>query len=220
MIPLGDASRRPIRFPIITVLLILANALVFVMELSNGDAFISRWAVVPANIASGRDYITIFTAMFMHAGWAHILGNMLFFWVFGPEIEDVMEPLRYLTFYLLGGLAATLAQVMIDPASTIPNLGASGAIAAVMGAFLVTYPRDRIRTIIFIGWFARVTFIPAIILVGFWFLIQLLNEVGAMTQMQSGGVAYMAHIGGFIFGALTARIFESRRRRYYQGLED
>jgi membrane associated rhomboid family serine protease len=219
MIPLGDASRRPFRFPIVTTLLIAANTLVFLMELAGGESFINRWSLVPADIMAGRNWITILTAMFMHEGWAHILGNMLFFWVFGPEIEDVMGPLRYLTFYLFGGLVATAAQILIDPTSTIPNLGASGAIAGVMGAFLVTYPRDRIRTILFLGWFARVTFIPAIILVGFWFLTQLFSEVGALAQVQSGGVAYMAHIGGFIFGALTARIFESRNRRWQQGLE-
>ncbi len=219
MIPLGDASRRPLRFPIVTTMLIAANALFFMLELIGGDAFINRWLLVPADIMAGRNWLTILTAMFMHAGWAHILGNMLFFWVFGPEIEDVMGPLRYLTFYLLGGLAATTAQILIDPTSTVPNLGASGAIAGVMGAFLITYPRDRIRTILFFGWFARVTFIPAIVLVGFWFLTQLFSEVGALAQVQSGGVAYMAHIGGFIFGALTARVFESRSRRWQQGLE-
>jgi membrane associated rhomboid family serine protease len=219
MIPLGDASRRPVNLPIVTVLIIAANAVMFFFELTLGDAFINRWSLVPANIMAGRDYITILTAMFMHAGWMHILGNMLFFWVFGSEIEDVMGPIRYLTFYLLGGLAATAAQILIDPTSTIPNLGASGAIAGVMGAFLITYPRDRIRTILFFGWFARITFIPAIILVGFWFLTQLFNEVGALADVQSGGVAYMAHIGGFIFGLLFNRIFESGQRRRRQGLE-
>lgn len=219
MIPLGDASRRPLRIPIITILVISANALVFLMELTGGDAFIARWSLVPAEIVAGRNWATILTAMFMHAGWAHIFGNMLFFWVFGPEIEDVMGPLRYLTFYLLGGLAATVAQVLIDPTSTVPNLGASGAIAAVMGAFLITYPRDRIRTVLFIGWFVRVTFIPAILLVGFWFLTQLFSEVGALAQVQSGGVVYMAHIGGFLFGALTARLFESRYRLSQQGVD-
>lgn len=218
MIPLGDASRRPLRLPIVTILLITVNGLVFLFELASGNAFIIRWSMVPANIMAGRDYITILTAMFMHAGWLHILGNMLFFWVFGPEIEDVMGPLRYLTFYLLGGLVATAAQILIDPTSTVPNLGASGAIAGVMGAFLITYPRDRIRTIIFLGWFVQIAFIPAILLVGIWFLIQFLSEFGALAQVQSGGVAYMAHIGGFIFGALTARLFESRRRRRQQGL--
>jgi membrane associated rhomboid family serine protease len=219
MIPLGDASRRPFNFPIMTALLISANALVFILELLGGDAFINRWSMVPANIMAGQGYVTILTAMFMHAGWLHILGNMLFFWVFGPEIEDVMGPLRYLIFYLLGGLVATAAQILVDPTSTVPNLGASGAIAGVMGAFLITYPRDRIRTILFLGWFVQVAFIPAILLVGFWFLTQLFSEVGALAQVQSGGVAYMAHIGGFIFGALTARLFESHRRRWQQGLE-
>jgi membrane associated rhomboid family serine protease len=218
MIPLSDASRRPVNFPIMTVLIVAANAVMFFFELTLGDTFINQWSLVPANIMAGQGYITILTAMFMHAGWMHILGNMLFFWVFGPEIEDVMDPLRYLTFYLLGGLAATAAQILVDPTSTVPNLGASGAIAGVMGAFLITYPRDRIRTILFFGWFVRVTFIPAIILVGFWFLTQLFSEVGALAQVQSGGVAYMAHIGGFIFGALTARVFESRSRRRQQGL--
>jgi membrane associated rhomboid family serine protease len=218
LIPLSDASRRPLNFPIMTVLIVAANAAMFFFELMLGDTFINRWSLVPANIMAGRDYLTILTAMFMHAGWMHILGNMLFFWVFGPEIEDVMGPLRFLTFYLLGGLAATAAQIVVDPISTIPNLGASGAIAAVMGAFLITYPRDRIRTILFFGWFARITLIPAIVLVGFWFLTQLFNEVGALAGVQSGGVAYMAHIGGFIFGAVTAQIFESLGRRRQQGL--
>jgi membrane associated rhomboid family serine protease len=219
MIPLGDADRRPLHLPIITALIIGANALVFLLELMGGDAFINRWSLVPADIVAGRNWITILTSMFMHAGWMHIVGNMLFFWVFGPEIEDVMGPVRYVVFYLLGGLASTFAQVVIDPTSTVPNLGASGAIAAVMGAFLITYPRDRIRTVLLFGWFAQVTFVPAILLVGLWFLTQVFSEVGALVETQTGGVAYMAHIGGFIFGAVTARLFESRRRRAEQGLE-
>ena len=157
MIPLSDASRRPLSFPAVTAAIIAVNALVFMLELAGGDAFINRWSLIPADIAAGQNWITILTAMFMHAGWAHILGNMVFFWVFGPEIEDVMGSLRYLVFYLLGGLAATAAQVLIDPGSTVPNLGASGAIAAVMGVFLITYPRDRIRTILLFGWFSRIT---------------------------------------------------------------
>ncbi len=221
MIPLGDASRRTINFPIATLAIIAVNAFVFLLELTGGDQFINYWSLVPANITTTHGLITIFTSMFMHAGWEHILGNMLFFWVFGPEIEDVMGPLPFLIFYLLGGLAATLAQVLVDPTSTIPNLGASGAIAAVMGGFLVTFPRDKIRTVVFLGWFARVTFLPAILMVGLWFLVQLFSEVGALAQVQSGGgVAYMAHVGGFIFGLLTVRLFESRRRRRLQGLEE
>jgi membrane associated rhomboid family serine protease len=219
MIPLGDADRRPLRLPLITALIIGANVLVFLLELAGGDAFVNRWSLVPADIVAGRNWITILTSMFMHAGWIHIIGNMLFFWVFGPEIEDVMGPVRYLVFYLLGGLAATVAQVAIDPASTVPNLGASGAIAAVMGAFIITYPRDRIRTVLLLGWFSQVTFVPAIVLVGLWFLTQVFSEVGALVQTQTGGVAYMAHVGGFVFGAIAARLFESRRRRAQQGLE-
>jgi membrane associated rhomboid family serine protease len=219
MIPLGDADRRPLHFPVVTAVIIGVNALVFLLELAGGDAFINQWSLVPADIVAGRNWITILTAMFMHAGWMHILGNMLFFWVFGPEIEDVMGPLRYLVFYLLGGLVATFAQIVMDPASTVPNLGASGAIAAVMGAFLITYPRDRIRTVLIFGWFARITFVPAIILVGLWFLTQLFSEVGALAQTQTGGVAYMAHVGGFLFGAIFARLFETRQRRIQEGLE-
>jgi membrane associated rhomboid family serine protease len=218
MFPLGDESRRLRHLPVVTVLIIVLNALMFLVELAGGDAFINRWSLVPAHIVAGQDWITILTSMFMHAGWMHILGNMVFFWAFGPEIEDVMGPVRFLAFYLLGGLAATIAQMAIAPSSTIPNLGASGAIASVMAAFLITYPRDRIRTVVLLGYYVRVTFIPAIFLVGLWFLTQLLSQIGALAEVQSGGVAYMAHIGGFAFGALTARLFESRARRAEQGL--
>jgi len=212
MIPLRDASRRPLHFPAATSLIIAINSAAFILEVVRGESFIKLWSMVPADIVAGHNWITIFSAMFLHAGLLHILGNMLFLWVFGPEIEDVMGAGRYLAFYVLGGLAATFAQIIIDPSSTIPNLGASGAIAAVMGAFIITYPRDRIRTVLFIGWFVRVTFIPAMFLIGFWFLIQLFSEVGAMVEVQEGGVAYMAHIGGFIFGVVTARIFENPQR--------
>ena len=164
-----------------------------------------------SNIFAGHHWITILTAMFMHASWSHILGNMVFLWAFGPEIEDAMGPLRYLVFYLAGGLVAMLAQIAVSPHSTVPNLGASGAIAAVMGAFLVTYPRDQIRAILIIFIFMRITLIPAALLIGVWFLIQLLN-VGSVATVQTGGVAYMAHVGGFIFGAVTARLFEGGRQ--------
>jgi membrane associated rhomboid family serine protease len=211
LIPLTDASRRPVHFPIITTCIILANFFVFAFELWGGDAFVLRWAAVAANITAGHDWITILTAMFMHGSWSHILGNMVFLWAFGPEIEDSMNPLRYLTFYLGGGLVAMLAQIAVSPSSTVPNLGASGAIAAVMGAFLVTFPRDQIRAILIIFVFVRITLIPAALLIGFWFLIQLLN-VGSVAAVQTGGVAYVAHVGGFIFGAATARLFEDPRR--------
>ena len=209
MIPLSDATRRPARFPVVTTAIIVMNAFVFVLELMGGDPFVIRWSLVPADIVAGHHWITILTAMFMHGGWMHIIGNMVFLWAFGPEVEDAMGPLWYLGFYLLSGLVASLAQIALSPGSTVPNLGASGAIAGVMGAFIVTYPRDQIRTLLFFGWFVRVTFIPAVLLIGLWFLIQLFSQVGAVADAQSGGgVAYAAHVGGFIFGAVTARIFE------------
>lgn len=211
LIPLTDASRRPLHFPVVTLGIILTNFLVFALELKGGDAFVLKWAAIPANITAGHHWITILTAMFMHGSWSHILGNMVFLWAFGPQIEDAMNPYRYLAFYLAGGLVAMLAQIAISPSSTVPNLGASGAIAAVMGAFLVTYPRDKIRSLLIIFVFVRVTFIPAALLIGFWFLTQLLNA-GTVATVQAGGVAYVAHIGGTIFGALTARLFEDRRR--------
>jgi membrane associated rhomboid family serine protease len=213
MIPLRDESRRPLHLPVVTVSLVVVNTVVFILELIGGDAFVSRWSVVPADIVAGHDWITILTAMFMHGSWSHIIGNMIFLWAFGPEIEDRMNPVRYLAFYLLGGVVAFLAQIAADSSSTVPNLGASGAIAAVMGAFLITYPRDKIRTILFFGIFFQVTFIPAALLIGFWFLVQLFS-VGVVAGVQSsgGGVAYMAHIGGIVYGAITARLFEDSRR--------
>ncbi|HVP34243.1 MAG TPA: rhomboid family intramembrane serine protease [Steroidobacteraceae bacterium] len=212
MIPLRDESRRPEGFSIVTALIIAINVLVFILELTGGDEFVTRWSLVPADIVAGRHWITILTSMFMHASWSHILGNMVFLWAFGPEIEDTMNPWRYAAFYLAGGVVAMLAQVAAAPDSTVPCLGASGAIAAVMGAFLITYPRDKIRTLLVIGWFIRVTFIPAALLIGFWFVVQLLS-FGAVANVQSGGVAYLAHIGGMIFGAVTVRLFEDPRRR-------
>jgi membrane associated rhomboid family serine protease len=219
LIPLKDASRRPTQMPVVTAAIILVNLFVFVLELMRGDAFVLQWSAIPAQIVSGHRWITILTAMFMHGSWSHIIGNMIFLWAFAPEIEDIMGRGRYLVFYLIGGLVAMLAQVLADPHSTVPNLGASGAIAAVMGAFIVTYPRDQIKAILFIFIFVRVTFIPAILLIGFWFLTQLFHA-GAVAQVQTGGVAYLAHIGGFIFGAVTARWFENPRRIAWQRSAD
>jgi len=207
LIPLSDASRRPVRMPVVTGCIIAVNVAVFLLELTRGDAFVMQWSAIPAQITSGHNLITILTAMFMHGSWSHIIGNMIFLWAFAPEIEDAMGPLRYLIFYLAGGLVAMLAQVAADPHSTVPNLGASGAIAAVMGAFIVTYPRDRIKSVLFIFVFFKVTYIPAALLIGFWFLSQLVHA-GAVAQTQTGGVAYLAHVGGFIFGAVFGRWFE------------
>ena len=211
-IPLGDVSRRPRNTPVVTAAIILLNAIVFALELQGGEPFVTRWSAVPADITAGHHWVTLLTAMFMHASWSHIIGNMVFLWAFGPEIEDAMGALRYSVFYLLGGLVAMLAQVFATPSSTVANLGASGAIAAVMGAFLVTYPRDKIRTVLIIFVFVRVTFIPAALLIGLWFLTQLVSLGRVAATAQTGGVAYLAHIGGIVFGALTARLFESPRR--------
>jgi len=211
LIPLTDASRRPVHFPFVTAGIIVANFVVFFLELTGGDAFVLKWSAVPANITAGHHWITIFTAMFLHGSWSHILGNMVFLWAFGPEIEDSMNPLRYLIFYISGGLVAMLAQVLVIPNSTVPNLGASGAIAAVMGAFLVTYPRDQIRALLIIFIFVRVTFVPAALLIGVWFLTQLVH-IGSVATVQTGGVAYVAHVAGALFGAVTARLFEDPQR--------
>ncbi len=211
MIPLKDESRVPRRFPIATVSIITLNVVVFLMELIGGDDFILRWSLVPADIVAGKHLETILTSMFMHGGWEHIIGNMVFFWAFGPEVEDRMGSGRYTIFYLLGGLAATFAQVVVDPTSTVPNLGASGAIAAVMGAFLVTYPTDQIRTVVVFGIFVKIAYIPAVVLIGLWFVSQLFSQVGSLMTAESDGVAYMAHIGGFIFGAAMTRLFEEPR---------
>jgi membrane associated rhomboid family serine protease len=199
------------RFPLVTAFIVLVNVLVFVLELMEGDAFVAAWSAIPTLIFSGHRWLTLLTSMFLHGSWSHIIGNMIFLWAFGPEIEDAMGRGRYLLFYLGGGLVAMFAQVAADPHSAIPTLGASGAIAAVMGAFLVTYPRDRIRSLLFVFIFIRTTSIPAALLIGFWFLIQLFSA-GSIATVQSGGVAYLAHIGGFIFGTVTARLFERPRR--------
>lgn len=214
MFPLGSVSRPLSIVPIVTVLIILINAGVFYLELTQGEPFIRRWAVTPAEVAQQRQHFeTILTAMFMHGGWMHIIGNMVFLWSFGPQMEAAMGPIRYLIFYLLGGIAAFAAQIFADPSSTIPNLGASGAIAAVMGGFLVTYPRDQIRTLIFAGVFTRIVYLPALLLIGLWFALQVASvtfEQQPDGEAASGGVAYLAHIGGAIFGALTAKLFERR----------
>lgn len=213
MIPLSDADRRPVQFPLVTVIIIAANSAVFLLELLKGRHFILSLAYIPANIVRGKDLLTIVTAMFVHAGWFHILGNMVYFWAFAPEIEDVMGRWRFAVFYLAGGLVASFVQIGVNPSSTLPNLGASGAIAAVMGAFLITFPKDRIRTIVLLGFFVIIPFIPAMILVGIWFLLQLFSEVGSLVAGQTSGIAHMAHIGGFVFGLLVARIFERPRGR-------
>jgi membrane associated rhomboid family serine protease len=213
LIPLGDAS-RPSRAFVVTILIIVVNAWAFFQELIGGPRFVAAYSVVPLRLMHGHHTITLLTSMFMHGGWLHIIGNMIYLWAFGPAIEDAMGSFRFLFFYLAGGLVAMFAQVIGDPYSTVPVLGASGAIAAVMGAFIVTFPRDRIRTLLWILIFIRVTYIPAIFLIGFWFLIQLVN-FGSVADVRTGGVAYLAHIAGFLFGVATGRILRNPRRITY-----
>jgi membrane associated rhomboid family serine protease len=207
VIPLGDVSRGTRRWPWVTTLLIAANVWVFLQELMYGERFVYAYSVIPARISAGHGWGTIVTAMFLHASWLHIIGNMVFFWAFAPEMEDAMGRFRFLAFYLVGGVVAMSAQVAAAPLSRVPNLGASGAIAAVMGAFLVIYPRDQIKTAIWFLLFVRVTYIPAVLLIGVWFLLQLFSAGQVAGHVQSGGVAYMAHVGGFLFGVVTGRLW-------------
>ena len=165
LIPLGDASRRPGRFAVVTTLIILLNVFFFLKELLLGNAYVYAWSAIPIRIMHGHRLITLLTSMFMHGIWMHIIGNMVYLWAFGREIEDSMGAVRYLFFYLTGGVVAMMVQILGDPYSRVPTLGASGAIAAVMGAFLVTYPTDRIRTVLFFFIFVRITYIPAALLI-------------------------------------------------------
>jgi len=161
--------------------------------------------------------LTIFAAMFMHGGLLHLGGNMLFLWIFGNNVEDSMGPVRFVVFYLLGGLAATGLQTVIDTSSAVPNVGASGAIAAVLGGYLLLFPRARVITVIFIIFFFTIVELPALVILGFWFVQQVLfGYFGLNSAGDGGGVAYFAHIGGFAFGLLAIRLFASERRRRRQ----
>ena len=205
LFPERDESRPLSRFPVVLVLIITANIVVFLTELVEGDSFILRYSMKPAEIVRGEHLETLFTSMFMHANFLHIFGNMLYLWVFGDELEaNYLGPIRFGLFYLVCGLAAGVLQIAVNPSSTVPNLGASGAIAGVLGGFQVVFPRDRILVYIFPFWHARIT---ALALIGFWFLTQLVSGVGSITSTTQTGVAYFAHIGGFIAGLVLVRQF-------------
>jgi membrane associated rhomboid family serine protease len=158
-------------------------------------------------------FLSVFVAMFLHGGWLHIVGNMLFLWVFGNNVEDRMGPVVYLPFYLAGGIAAAAAQIATSPDSTVPNLGASGAVAAVLGAYLVMFPRHRVLSLVPIFFFLQLIELPAIVVLGFWFVLQLFNGVGSITSEVAGGVAYFAHVGGFVLGVVVALLFYRPQRR-------
>lgn len=206
MFPVGDDNSQLRSFPYVTTTLIALNVAVFLLELSQGERFIVDWAFIPARFSQepGADAVTLFSAMFMHGGWMHLIGNMLFLWVFGDNVEDRIGHGKFLAFYLLAGLAATFAQYTFNPASGIPNVGASGAIAGVLGAYLLMFPQARVNVLI--G--PRVVQMPAFIVLGLWIVFQLISGVGTIAytdeSTDTGGIAYMAHIGGFVAGLAMA----------------
>ncbi len=203
MFPIGDdnSSRRTV--PLVTYALIVLNVLFFFVEMSGGDAFIVKWAFVPSRFLAnpGSEFLTLFTSMFMHAGWVHLGGNMLYLWIFGDNVEDRFGHIPFTFFYLLCGLAATFAQLAFSLGSNVPNLGASGAIAGVLGAYILLFPQGRVRVL----QGQRVIQVPALIVIGLWIALQLFSGIGSVADVaQTGGVAYMAHVGGFLAGfALT-----------------
>lgn len=212
MIPIGDDNSQRRLIPVVTWMLVVINVLVFLLEIAGGDRFIMMWSFIPARFMQdpAGNFITIFTSMFMHAGWMHLGGNMLYLIIFGDNVEDRFGHVKFLLFYILSGIIAMLAQLVVAPFVTIPNLGASGAIAGVLGAYLVLFPRRRVRVLL--GWW--IVHLPALIVIGGWILVQLLSGVGTLgtTASANGGVAYMAHIGGFFAGILLSFFFRNRVR--------
>jgi membrane associated rhomboid family serine protease len=259
MFPLKDNIPLS-RAPLITIVLVAANVIVYLLEIRHGGSFFSgpsnavavHYGAIPYELTHPGNHCgivseqtlqglvhgvacqgqpgvsgspesqpatweTIFTSMFLHGSFLHILGNMVFLAIFGPNVEDAMGRIRYLLFYLLGGLVALAAQVIVDPSSTGPTLGASGAIAGVLGGYILLYPRARVLTLVFIVFFVTIVELPAMVLLGFWFLEQLYFGLAGLANPLGGeGVAYFAHIGGFLFGLLTIRLF-ARRHSARQG---
>ena len=210
MFPIGDDNSARKLFPYITYSLIALNVLVFLVELVAGDAFIETWAFVPSRFLAnpGGDFLTILTSMFMHGGWLHIGGNMLYLWIFGDNVEDRFGHFRYLVFYLLCGIAAAFTQLAFSLGSDIPNLGASGAIAGVLGAYVLLFPKRRVTVLLWYG----VVQMPALIVIGFWIVLQFFNGIGSIAvSTDTGGVAYMAHVGGFIAGLVLALVLRGKR---------
>jgi membrane associated rhomboid family serine protease len=221
VIPLRDANPTR-RTPYVTLAIVIASVIAFAWELglllSGGqtalDDLLATWGVVPSELTAAwrhgeylsRESATLVTSQFLHGGWLHLGGNMLYLWIFGNNVEDRFGRVRFLLFYLLGGILAGLSQVVIDPGSSVPTIGASGAIAATLGAYLVLFPRARVTTLVFLGFFYQLIDIPAIVVLGFWFVLQLVDGLTSLGPVQSGGgVAFFAHIGGFVAGAVVAR---------------
>jgi membrane associated rhomboid family serine protease len=242
VIPLKDNIPTN-RFPFVTVTLILANVVVYLLAVRHGGSIISgpdthevvRYGAIPAalthclskhEVIVGNQLVcaqsggfptwqTVFTAMFMHASILHIGGNMLFLWIFGNNVEDAMGPVKYVGFYILGGIAALALQVAVGPNSAVPTLGASGAIAAVLGGYILLYPRARVLTLVFIILFFTVIELPALVVLAIWFIQQAVFAAANLTNPTGGGggVAYFAHVGGFVFGLTTVKLLATRRRQ-------
>lgn len=229
--PLKDINPTE-RFPIVTIVLIVINSIVYMYELSLGPelgAFLTSWGTVPYEITRGVDlvgrtadspivhtttptfhYVTLFSSMFIHGGFFHLFGNMLYLWIFGNNIEDLLGPLRFVLFYLLCGLIASLTHVVIQPSSVIPTVGASGAVSGVLGAYLIVYPRARVVTVVFLLIFVRVMLLPAGVLLVFWFVINAVSGFSSL-GLRGGGVAWFAHVGGFLAGIALLRIMMGNR---------
>jgi membrane associated rhomboid family serine protease len=209
MFPIGDDNTGRRSVPIVTYVLIAINVIVFLLELQGGDAFIRRWAFIPAQFTDNPsgEAVTALTAMFLHGGWMHLFGNMLYLWIFADNVEDRFGKVWFLIFYLVSGFAATAAQYLVTPQMNIPNVGASGAIAGVLGAYILLFPRALVR--VAIGY--SVVAMPALIVLGMWIVLQLFSGVGSIATTDetanTGGVAYMAHIGGFVAGLALAFLF-------------
>jgi membrane associated rhomboid family serine protease len=211
MLPIGDDNSSERTVPLVTYALIALNILFFFVELSGGDPFIRRYAFVPSRFMAhpSAGLPTLFTSMFMHGGWLHLGGNMLYLWIFGDNVEDRLGHGVFTVFYVLCGLAATFAQLMVGPGSPVPNLGASGAIAGVLGAYILMFPQGRVRVL----QGQQVVQMPALIVIGFWIVLQLFSQVGSISSAADrGGVAYMAHIGGFVAGCVLTLVFGGRRQ--------
>ena len=212
MLPIGDDNSGRRLTPLVTYVLIVVNVLIFLLELSGGDAFIQRWAFVPTRFLANPigDFPTLFTSMFMHASWVHLLGNMLYLWIFGDNVEDRLGHGLFTVFYILCGLGATFAQLAFSMGSSIPNLGASGAIAGVLGAYLMMFPKGSVNVLV-----GRVvTRMSALIVIGFWIVLQIFSGIGTLTasSQNEGGVAYMAHIGGFVTGLILTFLLGGNRK--------
>jgi membrane associated rhomboid family serine protease len=216
MFPIGDDNSNRRTVPWVTYILIALNLVFFVLELTGGEAFIMKWAFVPTRFLAnpGGEFLTLFTSMFMHAGWLHLGGNMLYLWIFGDNVEDRFGHGKYIIFYLLCGLLATFAQLAFNTTSDIPNLGASGAIAGVLGAYIILFPKGRIKVLS--G--SRTVQVSALIVIGLWIVLQLFSGIGSIAASSSvGGVAYMAHIGGFVAGILLTFLFRGSRKAQLSG---